>query len=116
MVDLALLHVGSATYLLQVEGDGIAAYRPGNPSHHVASATTWPALLALLSAQQVIDSAPDAGSEAAAPGGDRLGEHVDPYACADCLANGDACVFHAGFAEGWDSCMEHVTAWALGRD
>lgn len=45
-----------------------------------------------------------------------LVDGLDPYACGDCLVAGDSCVFHAGFAEGWDSCMEHVTRWATGSD
>jgi hypothetical protein len=45
-----------------------------------------------------------------------LGVELDPYACGDCLVIGDACEFHAGFAAGWDTCMEHVSRWVLGND
>jgi hypothetical protein len=48
--------------------------------------------------------------------GDGLSERMDPYSCRACLIEGDLCVFHAGFAAGWDTCMEHVSAWALGDD
>jgi hypothetical protein len=48
--------------------------------------------------------------------GEHLVDGLDPYACEDCLTLGDACVFHVGFAEGWDSAMAHVTRWATGLD
>jgi hypothetical protein len=44
-------------------------------------------------------------------GGDSLDELVDgmdPLECAACLAAGDACEFHAGWAEGWDACAAFV--------
>jgi hypothetical protein len=28
----------------------------------------------------------------------------DPYTCKACVAAGDLCSFHAGFAAGWDAC------------
>jgi hypothetical protein len=34
-----------------------------------------------------------------------LPEQVDPYVCAACLSTGEACPFHAGYAEGWDACL-----------
>jgi hypothetical protein len=36
---------------------------------------------------------------------------ADPYRCRDCLTGGDACAFHAGFAEGWDGAMTAVMQW-----
>ena len=39
---------------------------------------------------------------------DELIEGTDPYDCPACLAGGDACEFHAGFAEGWDACAAFV--------
>jgi hypothetical protein len=29
---------------------------------------------------------------------------ADPYTCEACVAAGDLCSFHAGFAAGWDAC------------
>jgi hypothetical protein len=40
--------------------------------------------------------------------GDDLGDLLDPYQCVECLAAGDSCVFHAGFAAGWDACAASV--------
>jgi hypothetical protein len=34
-----------------------------------------------------------------------LPEQVDPYVCGECLSTGDACPYHAGYAEGWDACV-----------
>lgn len=33
---------------------------------------------------------------------------ADPYQCEGCLAVGDACPFHQGFADGWDACAAFV--------
>lgn len=33
---------------------------------------------------------------------------ADPYRCELCLATGDACRFHQGFADGWDACAAFV--------
>jgi hypothetical protein len=35
-------------------------------------------------------------------------EEFDPYACDACLAAEDICVFHQGFAKGWDACVAAV--------
>ena len=37
-----------------------------------------------------------------------LAGDVDPYRCEGCLAAGDACPFHQGFADGWDACAAFV--------
>jgi hypothetical protein len=36
-------------------------------------------------------------------------EEFDPYACDACLAAADICVFHQGFAKGWDACVTAVS-------
>jgi hypothetical protein len=33
---------------------------------------------------------------------------VDPYDCDACLAVEDICLFHRGFATGWDACAAAV--------
>jgi hypothetical protein len=35
-------------------------------------------------------------------------EEFDLYACDACLAAEDICVFHQGFAKGWDACVAAV--------
>jgi hypothetical protein len=52
---------------------------------------------------------------AMALGCDRLPDEADPYQCAECMAVGDSCAFHAGFAAGWDACMGAVADW-VNRD
>jgi hypothetical protein len=37
-------------------------------------------------------------------GSDELGE-LDPYACDACVQAEDICLFHRGFATGWDACV-----------
>lgn len=49
-------------------------------------------------------SHPPAGSG----GVEELADVVDPLDCVDCVALGDACAFHRGFAEGWDACAEFI--------
>jgi hypothetical protein len=39
---------------------------------------------------------------------DELVEGTDLLACQECLAKGDACDFHRGFAEGWDTCAAFI--------
>lgn len=43
-------------------------------------------------------------------------DEVDPYACEACLAAKDICVFHSGFAEGWDACAAAVARVAAEDD
>jgi hypothetical protein len=40
-----------------------------------------------------------------------LPEAVDPYVCAECLSTGDACPFHAGYAEGFDAAVAVMAGW-----
>jgi hypothetical protein len=44
--------------------------------------------------------------------GEGLGE--DPQDCPACVAAGDLCRFHTGFAEGWDACAELVARMVAG--
>ena len=39
-----------------------------------------------------------------------LAGDIDPYQCERCLAAGDACPFHQGFADGWDACAALMAA------
>jgi hypothetical protein len=41
---------------------------------------------------------------------EELAEGMDPYLCPECLAEGDSCGFHAGFAAGWDACVSVVAS------
>lgn len=39
---------------------------------------------------------------------DELVPGTDPLDCPACVAAGDSCDFHAGFAVGWDTCAAFV--------
>jgi hypothetical protein len=39
---------------------------------------------------------------------------VDPQDCEACVAAGDLCAFHTGFAEGWDACAGLVARMVTG--
>jgi hypothetical protein len=55
-------------------------------------------------------------ADAAPPEDDRLSEELDPYGCGPCLASGDVCEFHAGFAAGWDACVVLMAEAVIGRE
>ena len=55
-------------------------------------------------------SAPSAGGSAHLQLGplDELVSGGNPYVCAACVAVGEVCAFHAGWAAGWDACAAFV--------
>lgn len=54
--------------------------------------------------------------EVAVPDEEAIVDEVDPYACDACLAVEDICVFHSGFAVGWDACAAAVARFAAEDD